>query len=212
MSFRRQSELMQLLRQRFAQLKQQVQDYDRQLNQSTEKALNHSHRFHQGLFEQTGASLSQCIAQMDKDMTALERLSHHPGSEATFEYLCQQFSDRYQAVTQAMAATGVQVAGTKLKSRRQWQQRPHNQYQWIAQSVMSNSNGAYAELRKHQNWASRLEQKIRELEQKLDLHQGQEKIKLQNDILATHKRLGQCRQAMTYIEERIAQLEKRGHR
>lgn len=202
------TDLLAHLHQRFFQLKQRVEAYDRQLNAETNKALQHQARFHSQLFDYEGASLGQCIAKMQHDLDRLTQLASQDGHGQTFELICQKFSDRYQAVNQAMAATGVQVSGTKLKSRRHYKAK-ESPYQWIAQSVMNNSNSAYAELRKHQNWAQRLQQKIELSEQKLNSLNGQEKIQLQNDILATHKRLGKCRQAITYIEERIARLERR---
>ncbi|WP_035385463.1 primosomal replication protein [Ferrimonas futtsuensis] len=212
MSFRARSELLQLLRQRLEQLKSQVQQHDQSLANNTTQALDHQQRFHSALFDHTGASLAQCLQRLEQDLHTLSRLSQAPDSGDTFELVCQQFSDRYQAVMQAMSATGLQAAGARFSSRRKGLPRQDSKYQWIARSVMQNSHSAYEELRKHQNWANRLQQKIHELEQKLDLHQGAEKITLQNEILATQKRLGRCRQAMTYIEERIARLEKGGQK
>ncbi|WP_169307116.1 primosomal replication protein [Ferrimonas sediminicola] len=212
MSYRRRSDLLQLLRQRLEQLKSQVREHDHALPGNTSQALDHQQRFHSALFDHTGASLAQCLQRLEQDLAKLDRLSQASDSGDTFELVCQQFSDRYQAVTQALATTGLQAAGARFSSRRRSVPRQDSQYQWIARSVMQNSHSAYAELRKHQNWADRLQQKIHELEQKLDLHQGAEKIKLQNEILTTQKRLGRCRQAMTYIEERIARLEQNGQR
>ena len=61
------------------------------------------------------------------------------------------------------------------------------------------------------NWATTFEQKIAEMETKLANCHSTDKIMIQNEILSLHRRLGKCRQAISYIEERI-QMFERPHR
>ncbi|MBY6186735.1 primosomal replication protein [Marinobacter hydrocarbonoclasticus] len=207
------SPLVQKLETQLLRLEAQVKEHDAKLTPADKKWLANQSAFHDQLFEHQGASLTTCLAVLRKDLqqiTQLEQLGARPDA---VELVCHRFANRFSALAQALANTATMRRGhqtSALSGARRRDSKTKNEYHWIARSVMRSSHQLYDELRKHQNWAMRLEQKIRELEQRLDLHQGAEKITLQNEILATHKRLGRCRQAMTFIEQRIAHLEKPG--
>jgi primosomal replication protein N'' len=101
----------------------------------------------------------------------------------------------------------------RASSRARFAQRQNQSHQasgfdWIANNVMQNSHEIYEELNKHLNWAKKFEQKIEEMESKLENCHSADKIKLQNDILLMHRRLGKCRQAISYIEDRIQIFER----
>ena len=72
---------------------------------------------------------------------------------------------------------------------------------------MANSHQLYQELSKHHGYERKLAEKIALLENRLANYQGADKISLQQDILKQHKRLGQCRKAIHFIEQRIQQME-----
>ncbi len=207
------SPLFRKLEAQLARLEAQVREHDATLTAADKKWLANQSAFHDQLFEHQGASLSGCLSVLRKDLNQIAQLEQLGARPDTVELVCQRFANRFSALAQALANTAVIRRGhqtSALAGARRRANKKDNDYHWIARSVMRSSHQLYDELRKHQNWAMRLEQKIRELEQRLDLHQGAEKITLQNEILATHKRLGRCRQAMTFIEQRIAQLEKPG--
>ncbi|MBW3164171.1 primosomal replication protein [Ferrimonas balearica] len=207
------SPMLQRLETQLARLEEQVREHDAQLTPADKKWLANQSAFHDQLFDHQGASLSSCLQVLRQDLKQIQQLEQLGARPDAVELVCHRFANRFSAVAQALANTAVMRRGhqtSALAGARRNAKKTNNEYHWIARSVMRSSHQLYDELRKHQNWADRLEQKIRELEQRLDLHQGADKITLQNEILATHKRLGRCRQAMTFIEQRIAHLEKPG--
>lgn len=204
------SPLIEKLHRQLAQLEQQIRVHDANLSDADKKWFSHKQRFHDQLFEQQGASLSSCLTVLKQDLEHIEQLERLNAHADALELACQRFANRFAALAQAMATTATARRGHQATARRRQTKKADNPYHWIAQSVMRSSHQLYEELRKHQNWAARMESKIRELEQQLDLKVGAEKITLQNEILSTHKRLGRCRQAMSFIEQRIAQMEKTG--
>ncbi|WP_028117337.1 primosomal replication protein [Ferrimonas senticii] len=199
---------LQQLRDKLTQLEQQLQQHDASLSDNNKKWLNHKSRFHEQLFEQQGATLSGCMQVLKRDLKQIEQLLQINASGDALALACQRFSDRFEALVHAMANTDTATRGLQQAAGRRRYSGQDNQYQWIAKSVMNSSHQLYAELRKHQNWESQLQQKITVMEQQLDIYQGTDKIEQQQLILKTHARLGKCRQAMSYIEQRIAWLEK----
>ncbi|WP_298439350.1 primosomal replication protein [uncultured Ferrimonas sp.] len=199
---------LQQLKQKLAQLEQQVQFHDAQLSASDKKWLNNRSRFHDQLFDQQGATLGGCLTVLNKDLKQIEQMLSLGVKGDALDLACQRFSNRFEAVLQAIANTPTVARGLQQTARRRSHKRGDSQYQWIARSVMNSSHQLYDELRKHQNWDNQLQQKIAQLEQNLDIYQGKDKIEQQNIILQTHQRLGKCRQAISYIEQRIAWLEK----
>lgn len=196
------------LKRQLEQLSQHVHQHDAQLSDLDKKWLNNRSRFHDQLFEQQGATLKGCINVLQSDYSHIEQMVSLGVSGDTLDLACQRFSNRFEAVMQAIANTQTVTRGLQQTTKRRSRSRDDNQYQWIARSVMNSSHQLYAELRKHQNWEHQLQQKIAILEQNLDIHHGKEKIDQQNLILNTHQRLGKCRQAISYIEQRIAWLER----
>ncbi|QIZ77199.1 primosomal replication protein [Ferrimonas lipolytica] len=199
------------LRAKLAELERHVYQHDAQLSDNDKKWLNNKNRFHDQLFEQQGATLAGCLAVMKKDLQQIEQMITINVKGDALDLACQRFGNRFQAVMQAIANTSTVKRGLQQTARRRSRSRNDSQYQWIARSVMNSSHQLYAELRKHQNWDGQLQQRILELEQNLDDHQGKDKIAHQNLILTTHQRLGKCRQAISYIEQRIAWLEKKSY-
>ncbi|MBY5990837.1 primosomal replication protein [Ferrimonas balearica] len=204
------SPLVTRLQGQLARLEALVREHDARLSDSDKKWLANTSHFHDQLFEQQGATLAGCLKVLHQDLNQIGQLEQLGARPDALELVCQRFANRFAALSQALTNTATIKRGQQASVRRRKRAQGKSEYHWIAQTVMRSSHQLYEELRKHQNWESRLEQKIRELEQRLDLHHGSEKITLQNEILATHKRLGRCRQAMSYIEQRIAQLEKPG--
>ncbi|GAA4897730.1 primosomal replication protein [Ferrimonas pelagia] len=197
------------LREQLNQLEQRIQHHDAQLTDANKKWLAHKSRFHDQLFDHQGASLAGCLTVLRKDLKQIEQLLQIGATGETVELACQRFSGRFQALLQAVANTQTATRGIQNSAyKRRSSANADAGYQWIAQNIMNSSHKLYQELNKHRNWEQKMQQKIQQLEHALDNYRGGDKITLQNEILAQHKRLGKCRQAMTYIEQRIAWLEK----
>ncbi|WP_133407507.1 primosomal replication protein [Parashewanella tropica] len=197
-------------------LEQEVLQHDAKLAQGECKLLQNTDRFNAQLFLQTGAKLQPCIHQIRTQIQQLEKRLRVGLNKEAIEISCQQIQDQFSAVKRALATTNINLKAarqTKASSRARYlnkQQKVHESsgFEWIASNVMQSSHKLYDELNKHLNWASRIEQKIHALDLQLSSCSSREKLKLQHEILQTHKRLGKCRQAISYIEERIALFER----
>nr|WP_250885599.1 primosomal replication protein [Shewanella jiangmenensis] len=197
-------------------LEQEVLQHDAALPPQSRKLLQDTERFNDELFLQHGAALYPCIAQIEKDIRALEKRLQLNLSAGTIVAACARINDRFSAVKRALGTTAIGVkaqaqakdSARKRMASRQHQQHDNSGFAWIAASVMQNSHQLYDELNKHLNWARKIESKLGELETMLENCHGADKIKAQNEILLMHRRLGKCRQAISYIEDRIQAFER----
>ncbi|QYK02641.1 primosomal replication protein [Shewanella psychrotolerans] len=210
------AELIHRLRVQLKQLEQEVLQHDSQLAKGQRKLLSDTERFNQGLFDQTGAQLEPCILQLSKKIAQLEKLLKGNISTETIALSCEGIQDRFTAVRRALNTTTLDVKSAEqqrasrfanAKKRRQ-QSHAESGFGWIATGVMHNSHQLYEELNKHFNWVQMFEQKIEKLQSKLENCHSADKIALQNEILLVHRRLGKCRQAISYIEDRIQAFER----
>lgn len=209
-------QLLKKLRDQLSALEQEVLLHDAHLAKSQQKLMQDIERFNNELFIQSGAQLAPCIAQIAKSIGQLEKLVKLNVSMETIGLSCQRIQDRFTAVKRALNTTNLGVKAVqqqKASSRARFvrnQQKSHegSGFEWIANSVMQNSHQIYEELNKHLNWAKKIEQKIEEMESTLENCHSADKINRQNEILLMHRRLGKCRQAISYIEDRIQTFER----
>lgn len=210
------SELIKRLKHQLKQLEQEVLQHDAHLPAGQRKMMQDVERFNNELFVQEGAQLKPCIDQLSRNVAQLQQLINAKRSPYTIISSCEKIQDRFSAVRRALATTGINVKSLEQQKRTRRAHaikrgaRAHQQsgFSWIASNVMQNSHQLYEELNKHLNWAKIIEQKIENLQSLLDNCHSADKIKLQNEILAQHSRLGKCRQATSYIEDRIQLFER----
>ncbi|MBB1270140.1 primosomal replication protein [Shewanella sp. SR44-3] len=204
------------LRAKLAQLEQEVLQHDANIPVSQGKLLQDVERFNNQLFIQQGAKLSPCIEQLKKSINQLEKQLSLKLDAQLITLSCERVQDRFTALKRALNTTNINIKSAEQQknskraffAKRQQSTHASSGFGWIAGNVMQNSHELYAELNKHLNWADKITQKIAQMELNLASCHPNDKIALQNEILATHKRLGKCRQAMSYIEERIQLLER----
>ncbi|QLE84999.1 MULTISPECIES: primosomal replication protein [Shewanella] len=210
------ADLVRRLRVQLQQLEQEVLQHDSHLPASQSKLMQDTERFNDQLFYQSGAQLGPCIMQISKNIAHLEKMLKGKISNNTILLACEQIQDRFTAVKRAMNTTDIDVKAAqqtkasriaRAKKRRQ-QSHSESGFNWIAAGVMHNSHQMYDELKKHHNWVSKFEQKIESLQSQLESCHSADKIALQNEILLVHRRLGKCRQAISYIEDRIQAFER----
>jgi len=211
-----QSQLIAKLRVQLQQLEQQVLQYDASLPVHDYKLLEHLERFNDELFRQHGAKLTPCVQQIRDNINQLEKQLQLQMSAATVARTCERIQDRFSALKRAMATTAIDVKEQqqqKSSKQRYFQKKQSQQHQssgfdWIANHVMHSSHRLYEELNKHLNWEKKFLFKIEQLQSQLDTCHSTAKIALQNDLLLMHRRLGKCRQAISYIEDRIQVFER----
>ncbi|MDF0533572.1 primosomal replication protein [Shewanella sp. A32] len=211
-----QQQLVSKLREQLVQLEQQVLQHDASLPAKDNKLLAHLERFNDELFHQNGAKLAPCVQQLRDNINQLEKQLQLQMSAATVSRTCEKIQDRFSALKRAMATTAIDVKEQqqqKLSKQRYFQQKQslhHEQsgFNWIASQVMSSSHKLYDELNKHLNWEKKILFKIEQLQSQLDTCHSTAKIAVQNDLLLMHRRLGKCRQAISYIEDRIQTFER----
>lgn len=210
------SELIYRLRVQLKQLEQEVLQHDSQLAKGQRKLLHDTERFNHGLFNQSGAQLAPCISQISNKIAQLEKLLKGNISTSTIALSCEGIQDRFTALRRALNTTTLDVKSaeqqksSRIANAKQRRQQSHadSGFSWIASGVMHNSHQLYDELNKHLNWVQTFEQKIADLQSKLENCHSADKIALQNEILLVHRRLGKCRQAISYIEDRIQAFER----
>lgn len=210
------SELLKRLRVQHKQLEQEVLQHDSKLPKGQRRLMQDTERFNDSLFIQTGAELAPCIEQIYKSIQQLEKLIKGKMSLSTILLSCERIQDRFTAVKRALATTSLDVKSAEQQKKnriakaQQRRRQTHNDsgFDWIAAGVMQNSHQLYEELNKHLNWVTAFEQKIQNLQSELEYCHRDDKINKQNEILLVHRRLGKCRQAISYIEERIQAFER----
>lgn len=210
------SQLISTLKNQLTTLEQEVLQHDSHLVPSQRKLLQDIERFNQSLFIQHGAQLMPCIEQIRSSIIQLEKQIALKLAPQTIAMSCERIQDRFTAVKRALLTTSIDVKSKnqqRASKRARFAQQQNLSHQasgfaWIASNVLQNSHEIYAELNKHLNWAKKFEQKIAEMESKLENCHSADKISLQNDILLMHRRLGKCRQAISYIEDRIQAFER----
>ncbi|UCX04108.1 primosomal replication protein [Shewanella glacialimarina] len=209
-------QLILMLKQQLAHIEQEALQHDNQLGDQQKKTLQHVERFNHSVFIQEGAQLSPCIVQLRKDIAQLEKQLTLNLAKNTIELSCQRIQDRFTALRRALLTTGLNLKSAEQKkasnraryAKKQQQSVQDSGFGWIANNIMQNSHQLYQELNKHFAWANKIEFKIQQMESNLEVCHAAEKITLQNDILLMHRRLGKCRQAISYIEERIQHFER----
>lgn len=225
--------LLQQLRLQHKLLAQDVLKHDARLPKADQRLLQDIERFNSELFIQQGAKLTPCLEQAKKSINQLNKLLTTHASAAIINASCERIMDQFSAIRRALKTTDLnlksaqQLKATKIAMAKKRRKKEHDAsgFSWIAANVMQSSHKLYEELTKHQNWVTKFEQKIEYLQSELEnCHYlensrdsknkttnqvGRElKIKKQNEILNLHRRLGQCRKAISYIEERIQLLER----
>lgn len=209
-------QLLKMLHNQLKALEQEVLQHDHKLAPTQRKLLQDTERFNQTLFIQHGAQLAPCVEQIRYSIAQLEKQIKLKLTTSTILLSCERIQDRFTAVKRALLTTSIDIKAKnqqRASSRARFAQRQTQSHQdsgfaWIANNVMQSSHEIYEELNKHLNWAKKFEQKIAEMESKLENCHSTDKIKLQNDILLMHRRLGKCRQAISYIEDRIQTFER----
>ncbi|BAJ02946.1 primosomal replication protein [Shewanella violacea] len=210
------NELLKQLMIQLKQLEQDVLQHDSNLPRREQKLLKNTDRFNDQLFMQSGAKLKPCIEQINKSIVQLGQLIKGNISANTIALSCERIQDRFTAVRRALNTTSLgansasQQRALRVAQARRRKNKSHDEsgFDWIASGVMHNSHQLYAELNKHLNWVSKFEQKILILQSQLDNCHSDDKIQMQNEILLVHRRLGKCRQAISYIEDRIQAFER----
>jgi primosomal replication protein N'' len=209
-------QLVSMLKQQLARLEQDALIHDQNLAPSQRQSLQEIERFNSQLFAQQGAQLSPCITQLRKDIKQLEKQLCLKLGSNVIQLSCNRIQDRFSALRRALLTTHINLKSEEQRkasnraryAKKQQQAIQDSGFGWIASNVMQNSHQLYAELNKHLNWAKKIEQKIQQMEATLEFCHSDDKIKLQNDILSMYRRLGKCRQATSYIEERIQLFER----
>ncbi|KFZ38051.1 prepilin peptidase [Shewanella mangrovi] len=210
------AQLIEKLKQQLKQLEQEVLQHDQAQSAKDLRLLEHLERFEQTLFHQSGGKLYPCIAQLETSLRQLEKQLAAGISPALLQASCERIADRFVALKRAISTTAIDLKAQqqnknskKVVYQRKMQQRHTDAgFGWIAAEVMRNSHQLYEELNKHLNWEKKIQFKIEQLQAQLDNCHITEKIAVQNDLLAMHKRLGKCRQAINYIEDRIQLFER----
>lgn len=192
------------------QLAQQAASYDQKSKIPT---LAHRPLFNDKLFKSRSPYLSDYVSESFLLLDDVRKLALSKSPTSLLQYQCNKLVDQCQAIRKALTSqhqrntSYQQDKATRKKVAIKKQQRQGSSFNWLAKNVMSNSVSLYQELSKHHDYQQKFEVKINQLEQQLALCPIKEKLARQQEILKLHQRLGQCRKAIYFIEQKIELLE-----
>lgn len=194
----------------------QAETYDQDKNNL--RRSFHASLFNEQLFKSSGKRL---VPFVEEAITLLNQLQHQvdkKSPQSLVRYQCDKLLDQCKALTLALNSSNQQQKASArdqqvrkavaLRRHRNQPQQKNNKFEWLSNSIMANSHELYQELSKHHGYERKLSDKIASLESQLANYQGADKIGLQQTILKQHQRLGQCRKAIYFIEQKIQQMEK----
>ncbi|NRA71151.1 MAG: primosomal replication protein [Gammaproteobacteria bacterium] len=192
-----------------AQLSQKSTQYDLK---SKIPSLAHRPIFDDKLFKNQSPRLYDYVSESYRLLEEIRSLISHKSATSLLQYQCNKLVDQCQAISKALASQQQRNASYQHeKATRKTvaikKQQQTGSFAWIAGNIISNSVELYQELSKHHGYQQKLELKINQLDQQLSLCPINKKLPLQKDILKQHKRLGQCRKAIYFIEQKIELLE-----
>jgi len=97
----------------------------------------------------------------------------------------------------------------RAKSAKTNQTKTSDQYNKLTKTVLLNSHQLYQKLNEHREFERRLMEMVQIRQQQLTQCKSNQNIKLSQEVLALHQRLGRCRRAISGIERDIELAEKR---
>ncbi|MGB0836217.1 MAG: primosomal replication protein PriC [Psychrobium sp.] len=170
--------------------------------------------FEDRLFKSQSRQLSHYVKESQALVIHVQALIDSNSANSIIAFQCEKLVDQCQAIKKALSSQELQGRSYKIdkasKAKRfaKKQQNSPDNFKWLAQKIMSNSQHLYQELSKHHEYRSRFNQRIHQLNEQLAKANQGEKIGLQQEILKLQKRLGQCNKAIYFIEQKIENLEK----
>lgn len=170
--------------------------------------------FEERLFKSQSRQLSHYIKESQALVIHVQALIDSNSANSIIAFQCEKLVDQCQAIKKALTSQELQGRSYKIdkankaKQFAKKQQNSGDNFKWLAQKIMSNSQYLYQELSKHHEYRSRFNQRIHQLNEQLAKANQDEKIGLQQEILKLQKRLGQCNKAIYFIEQKIENLEK----
>lgn len=122
--------------------------------------------------------------------------------------LGEKLINQISAINNAIKANDVIVKEfnyRKLRKAEHFEKR----YKKTAKQYMSNSHELYQELTQNHEFERRLNEMIYMRQAQMQTADAPTQAQLQKEMLALHQRLGRCRKAITFVEERIQMAESK---
>lgn len=177
-------------------------------------ALARQALFEERLFKSQSRQLLHYVLESQQLLTHVRSLIEGNTSNTIIAFQCEKLVDQCQAIKKALSSQYQQGQSyqldkaSKAKTFQKKQQNQGDNFKWLAQKIMKNSQQLYQELSKHHEYRSRFNQRIHQLGERLDQAPIKDKLAIQQEILQLQKRLGQCNKAIYYIEQKIENYEK----
>lgn len=202
----------------------QLTEIEQLLQQLSQQALHYEQRtkipslanrpiFDDKLFKSQSPRLTDYVNESFSVLNDIRTLIAKKSSPSLLQYQCSKLVDQCQAIRKALASqqqrntSYLQDKASRKHVALKKQQRQGSSFSWLAHNIIANSVELYQELSKHHGYQQKLELKINQLDQQLSHCNIQDKLAQQQEILKQHKRLGQCRKAIYFIEQKIELLE-----
>lgn len=191
-------------------LTEQAKNYDRHNKIPT---MAHKPYFEPMLFKTQSSRLNDYVVESKALLAQIQKYISDDASKTLIEFQCNKLVDQCQAIKKSLSSQSQrfnnyqQDKTSKAKFFANKQNSAENNFSWLTQKVVHNSRLLYEELSKHHGYQQKLNARIGQLNQQLTQCPSNDKIKLQQEILRQHKRLGQCNKAIYFIEKKIQQLE-----
>ncbi|MDP2559947.1 primosomal replication protein PriC [Psychrobium sp. 1_MG-2023] len=191
------------------QLAKQAQSYD-QHNKIPPLADNTL--FDPQLFKTQSRQLMDYVNESQQLLRHVKHSISSKSANTLIQFQCDKLVDQCQAIKKALSSQSQrtksyrQDKAFKSKTFANKQQKS-NDFAWLAQRIMGNSQQLYHELSKHHGYKQKLELRITQLNTQLNQCAMEQKIALQQEVLRQQKRLGQCNKAIYFIEQKIERIE-----
>ena len=206
-------DLIQTIRGQIAHLYEQTQSIDARNRQIKSDRFTYREYFNNQLFNCDSISLFDYVKEAEENFNHLLRLKN--ADKSFLSDLGNKLTDQLSALTQVIRANEVAIKEHNYQQQRRKKyyqnkkQQQNNRYQQAAQYFMQNSHELHQELAQNREFERRLNEMVYERQAKMKRADQDTQLKLQQEILALHQRLGRCRRAITAVEERIALAENK---
>ena len=206
-------DLIQTIRGQIAHLYEQTQSIDARNRQIKSDRFTYREYFNSQLFNCDSISLFDYVKEAEENFNHLLRLKN--ADKSFLSDLGNKLTDQLSALTQVIRANEVAIKEhnyQQQRSKKYYQnkkQQQNNRYQQAAQYFMQNSHELHQELAQNREFERRLNEMVYERQAKMKRADQDTQLKLQQEMLALHQRLGRCRRAITAVEERIAFAENK---
>lgn len=195
----------------FQKLEQQLQRLRSDAQQFDKSKWFEKNRFMQskhGLFERHVFQSKSMLLEDYVDEVAhhidrlLKQHQYQPSARHQFEHAFNHIAEQIEAIIKVLKATDVWAKENTPTAKAK-------RYKKAIERIVKPTSDLYQELAQNHEYERRLEEMLRQSQDKLARADGAKSTELNNEVLVLQARLGRCRKAISACEEKIMMAENR---